>query len=159
MDLRKGLAQELKVTEEFFNRSTNCLTEENSAFAPQEVLYTVAGHVTHTAQTIEWFSDGAFNSKGFDMNFDDHIKEARETKSLQAARDRLKNAFAHLAGLLESKSEADWLAPIAEGPIMGGQPRFTIFSAIVDHCAHHRGALTVYSRLLGKVPAMPYMDM
>jgi hypothetical protein len=28
-----------------------------------------------------------------------------------------------------------------------------------DHTAHHRGALTVYSRLLGKVPKMPYADM
>jgi uncharacterized damage-inducible protein DinB len=26
----------------------------------------------------------------------------------------------------------------------------------VEHTAHHRGALTVYSRLLGKVPPMPY---
>jgi len=28
---------------------------------------------------------------------------------------------------------------------------------MVEHTAHHRGALTVYSRVLGKVPAMPYM--
>ncbi len=28
-----------------------------------------------------------------------------------------------------------------------------------SHTAHHRGALAVYARLLGKVPAMPYMDM
>jgi uncharacterized damage-inducible protein DinB len=27
---------------------------------------------------------------------------------------------------------------------------------MVEHTAHHRGALTVYSRLLGKVPLMPY---
>ena len=28
--------------------------------------------------------------------------------------------------------------------------------AMVEHTAHHRGALTVYSRPLGKVPPMPY---
>ncbi len=38
-------------------------------------------------------------------------------------------------------------------------PRFAIFSAITDHTAHHRGALTVYARLKGIVPPMPYMDM
>jgi hypothetical protein len=27
---------------------------------------------------------------------------------------------------------------------------------MVEHTAHHRGALTAYSRLLGKVPPMPY---
>ena len=42
---------------------------------------------------------------------------------------------------------------------MGGQPRLAIFGALTDHTAHHRGALSVYTRLLGKVPPMPYMDM
>ena len=41
---------------------------------------------------------------------------------------------------------------------MGGLPRSAIFGAITDHTAHHRGALTVYARLLGKTPPMPYMD-
>jgi uncharacterized damage-inducible protein DinB len=34
-----------------------------------------------------------------------------------------------------------------------------IFGAITDHTAHHRGALTVYARLNGIVPPMPYMEM
>jgi uncharacterized damage-inducible protein DinB len=42
---------------------------------------------------------------------------------------------------------------------MGGVPRFAITNALTDHTAHHRGALTVYARLLGLVPPMPYMDM
>jgi uncharacterized damage-inducible protein DinB len=39
---------------------------------------------------------------------------------------------------------------------MGGQPITDIVWAMVEHTAHHRGALTVYSRELGKVPVMPY---
>jgi len=31
-----------------------------------------------------------------------------------------------------------------------------VINAIVDHTAHHRGALSVYARLPGKVPMMPY---
>jgi uncharacterized damage-inducible protein DinB len=42
--------------------------------------------------------------------------------------------------------------------VMGGAPRYAVISAIEDHTAHHRGALTVYSRLRGHVPTMPYMD-
>ena len=48
---------------------------------------------------------------------------------------------------------------LPEGPIMGGLPRMAIFGAITDHTAHHRGALTVYARLQGVVPPMPYGDM
>jgi uncharacterized damage-inducible protein DinB len=40
---------------------------------------------------------------------------------------------------------------------MGGLPRQCIVGAISDHTAHHRGALGVYARLLGRVPAMPYL--
>ena len=32
-----------------------------------------------------------------------------------------------------------------------------VFLRAYMHTAHHRGALTVYSRMLGKVPPMPYM--
>ena len=60
---------------------------------------------------------------------------------------------------VEAHSDEEWSAPLLPGPIMGGMPRFVIFGAMTDHSAHHRGALTVYSRLLGKVPPMPYMDM
>jgi uncharacterized damage-inducible protein DinB len=47
-------------------------------------------------------------------------------------------------------------APIADGPVLGGAPRSAILAAMGDHTAHHRGALTVYARLRGKTPAMPY---
>ena len=46
---------------------------------------------------------------------------------------------------------------LPEGPVMGGAPRLAIVNAITDHTAHHRGTLTVYSRLRGHTPAMPYM--
>ena len=60
---------------------------------------------------------------------------------------------------VNAHSEAEWMALLPAGPIMGGDPRFVIFGALTDHTAHHRGALTVYARLLGKVPPMPYMEM
>ncbi|MFP6582212.1 MAG: DinB family protein [Candidatus Hydrogenedentota bacterium] len=41
--------------------------------------------------------------------------------------------------------------------IMGSVPKHVVLGGIVEHTAHHRGALTVYTRLAGKVPAMPYM--
>jgi uncharacterized damage-inducible protein DinB len=40
---------------------------------------------------------------------------------------------------------------------MGGQAMSGVVWGMIEHTAHHRGALTVYSRLLGKVPPMPYV--
>ena len=78
---------------------------------------------------------------------------------IQAAREWMDKAFKNAAKTIDAHSEAEWDAPLPEGPIMGGHRRFFIFGAIRDHTAHHRGALTVYARLLGKVPPMPYMEM
>jgi uncharacterized damage-inducible protein DinB len=35
-------------------------------------------------------------------------------------------------------------------------PSIVYLSFLIRHTAHHRGALTVYARLLGKTPLMPY---
>ncbi|MGO9230720.1 MAG: DinB family protein [Bryobacteraceae bacterium] len=46
--------------------------------------------------------------------------------------------------------------PLAPGPAISVQPASDIVWATVEHTVHHRGALTVVSRQLGKVPVMPY---
>jgi len=48
------------------------------------------------------------------------------------------------------------MRPLPAGPGVGGAPAMAVVYAIQDHSAHHRGALTVYSRLVGKTPIMPY---
>jgi len=62
------------------------------------------------------------------------------------------------AATLETKTQAEMMAPIAEGPVMGGEPRAAIIAAIAEHTAHHRGSLAVYGRMLGYAPPMPYSD-
>lgn len=112
--------------------------------------------MAHVALTIEWFFEGAFRPEGFDVNFEQHIAEIKKVSSLQQARDWLQRAVEQGVEKIAAAGETDLQHPIAEGPVMGGLPRFAIIGAIADHTAHHRGALTVYSRLLGKVPDMPY---
>ena len=77
--------------------------------------------------------------------------------SLTAARDWLDRSFAGAIEVVLSKSAEEWSEPLPPGPVMGGAPRIAIFGGINDHTAHHRGALTVYSRLKGYEPKMPYM--
>lgn len=153
----EALVQELQSTKTFLDRSTACLTEADSEFAPVEGVYTAAQHTAHIAQTVDWFIEGAFRPEGFDMDFDTHIAEAKAVTSMAKAREWVDRAFAQAAEVLGSKSMEEMMEPLPEGPIMGGAPRMAIVTAIVDHTAHHRGALTVYSRLRGHEPAMPYM--
>lgn len=149
-------ATQVLMSKEFFDRSTRVLEEGDSQFRPREGMMTVAQQVAHTAQTIEWFIDGASRPEGFDLNFAEHARALAEVRSLAEARHRLDNAFARAADFLRSKSPEELAQPLPPGPVMGGQPIRAIIGSMVEHTAHHRGALTVYSRLLGKVPPMPY---
>lgn len=155
MDVREGLVAELQNAQKFFNASTQCLEQNDSAYAPQPELYTVAAHVEHTARTVEWFVEGAFG-QGWDTDFESHIQRARETASLADAREHLTRAFEHAVRTIRDASLEQLYEPIPDKQIMPGAPRIAIVGAITDHTAHHRGALTVYARLLGKTPAMPY---
>ncbi len=155
--MKEALLAQLDVTQEYFDRSTASLTEADSTFAPADGLFSVAQQVAHAAHTIDWFFAGAFDPNGFDMGFEDHDRKIRNVRSLTEARAWLQRALDNGRAVVRSKSEAEWSAPIVPGVVMGGMPRTTIFGGITDHTAHHRGALTVYARLLGKTPPNPYV--
>ena len=156
--MKRALLAQLDSAEEYFTRSTGQLTEDDSGFAPADGVFTAANQVAHAAQTIDWFIDGAFNPNGFDVDFEGHERQVRRVTSLTEARAAMKRAIDQAKAVVESRSDEEWAQPLPPGPIMGGLPRSAIFGAITDHTAHHRGALTVYARLLGKTPPMPYMD-
>src|SRR4051794_36279447 len=141
-------------SEEFFERSTRCLTEAESNFSPADGLFTAAQQMAHAAQTIEWFVEGA-NSE-FDLDFATHEREVREVKSVSTARQWLAKAFNTARSFVDEHSEEELNQPLPPGPVMGGAPKSAVFAAISEHTAHHRGALTIYSRLAGKTPLMPY---
>jgi uncharacterized damage-inducible protein DinB len=147
---------QLLASQDFFARSTRVLEEADSAFRPQEAMMTVAQQVAHTAQTLDWFIEGASRPEGFDLDFEKHAKGLDAVTSLAAARQSLATAYANAIQFLRSASPEDLARPLPPGPVMGGQPVSEIVWAMVEHTAHHRGALTVYSRQLGKVPPMPY---
>ncbi len=156
--MKQALLAQLDNANEYFTRSTGQLREDDSGFAPADGVFTAANQVAHAAQTIDWFIDGAFNANGFDMDFEGHERQVRAVTSLTEARAAMKRAIDQAKAVVESRSDEEWAQPLPPGPIMGGLPRSAIFGAITDHTAHHRGALTVYARLAGKTPPMPYMD-
>ncbi|HYW42330.1 MAG TPA: DinB family protein [Bryobacteraceae bacterium] len=149
-------ANQLLASKDFIERSTRVLDEADSEFRPQQAMMTVAQQVAHTAQTLDWFIEGASRSEGFDLDFEAHAKALAGVTSLAAARQMLETAYANAIEFIRSRSPEDLAQPLPPGPVMGAQPISDIVWAMVEHTAHHRGALTVYSRLLGKVPPMPY---
>jgi uncharacterized damage-inducible protein DinB len=149
-------AKQMLASKEFFDRSTKVLDEADSGFRPHEGMMTVAQHVAHAAQTLDWFIEGASRREGFDLDFEKHAKALEGITSLAVARQMLETAYANAIDFLRSRSSDDLALPLPPGPVMGGQPIGEIVWAMVEHTAHHRGALTVYSRQLGKVPPMPY---
>ena len=159
MDFKKLVWNQLSSSKEYFDRSTRNLTEKDSLFSPISGMMSAAQQIAHSASTVEWFVSGAFSPTGFDLDFERHRKEFMEVTSIDSARSWLMEAYEFAISKFENSTEEELAAKIADGPILGGAPRYAAFLGIVEHSAHHRGALTGYTRLLGMVPPMPYMDM
>lgn len=156
--MKEALLIELRSSKEFFDRSSGCLGEEHAAFRPTEDALSVAEQIAHVGQTVDWFVEAVNNDGKFDMDFENHMKDVLKTKTVADARAWVDKAYASVISYIENASEDELMTPFPAGPIMGGAPYLSIVGAIVDHTAHHRGALTVYARLQGVTPTMPYMD-
>mgnify|MGYP002640662024 CR=1 FL=1 len=153
---KEVLLNQLKASKVYLDRATNVLTEEDSALCPTDGMMTAAQQIAHAAHTVEWFLEGVFG-EGFDLDFEESTKIIFGVTSLTEARGWCTRAYAHALETIEGKSEEELNALTPEDSIMGATPIHVVLSGIVEHTAHHRGALSVYTRLLGKVPAMPYM--
>jgi uncharacterized damage-inducible protein DinB len=152
----QAVVASLQSMKTFFDTGTKCFEEKDSTFAAVPGTFTVAQHVAHVAHTIDWFVEGAFRPQGFDLDFAGQEARVRGISKLSEARAWWERSMAEAVRVLGSKTEAELAVPLPEDGIMGGVPRFAIVSGMTDHTAHHRGALAVYARLLGKVPPMPY---
>ena len=160
MSMKEGLLGGLTSSKEFFDRSTSCLTEDDAEFRATDDTFTVRQQVAHAAHTVDWFLEGAFGPDGFNLDFSKHTEELDAGAStLAEARAWFDRSMQKAIATVQEKSEAELFEPLPPGPIMGGAPKMTVFQGMIEHTAHHRGALTVYSRLIGHVPPMPYMDM
>lgn len=156
--MKHQLILELRATNDFLMRSVDCFAEEDSQYAPQSEMLTVAQHIAHAAYTVEWFLEGMVRDSGFDLDFESHWEGPKRCNSIAEAKSWFSKSIEQAVKSIEAMPKEELFMPIAAGPVMGGQPRYAVVTAIADHSAHHRGALTVYARLKGYTPSMPYMD-
>jgi uncharacterized damage-inducible protein DinB len=148
-------AKELESGLAMFRRTLSVFDGADARFAPLSGLFSVAGHVAHAADTVDWFMEGAFGD-GWSLDFDAHIARAHAVTALHEAVAWLDRAYEDAARRIAAASDEELEAAIPDRRILNGAPRKAVVSAITDHTAHHRGSLAVYARLLGKVPVMPY---
>lgn len=151
------IVRQLQASQQYFNRSTSALGDADSGFRPSEGMMTAVNQVSHAGMVIDWFLDGVQKPEGFDLDFEAGAKREAAVTSLTQARAIMDAAYKRAIEYAGSLSEEQLAALLPPGPIMGGQPLSDVFWGLVDHTAHHRGALTAYARALGKVPPMPYM--
>lgn len=151
----EDLARRLQAVQAYFEKTVSCFEEADGDFAPRDGLFSVAQHIAHAAQTIEWFFEGAFRPQGFSMEFEELETDVRAVANLEDAKAWWKTALQEAHAAIEGSAPASWDESI-RGKLMAGMPRRAILNGIADHTAHHRGALSVYARLLDRVPPMPY---
>jgi uncharacterized damage-inducible protein DinB len=144
---------------EYFLRSVACLEEEDGNYRPTEESMTVTQQIAHTAQTVDWFLEGAFRDSGFSHDWEALGKGLAEAKTLTDALAWFNRSYDKVVKVFGELSEEELMMPIKDEMIMTGAPRAAIVFALDDHTAHHRGAISVSARLCGRKPGMPYMDM
>ena len=93
---------------------------------------TVAGHVAHAADSVDWFIEGAFG-EGWDMDFDGLIAKAKAVTSLEEAVAWFDRAFAHAVEVVGAASDETLYEPIPDTRIMQGAPDRGRFG---DHRSH-----------------------
>lgn len=129
---------------------------DQGGFSPAPGMMTAAQQVHHLARTVRWFAAGAFGT-GFDMDFEKMEADNRADIAWDEAMRRIDTAYADFTAFLETLDAAELDAAMPANPIFPeGTPRSAVILAQGDHTAHHRGALSVYLRLLGVVPPMVY---
>lgn len=147
----------LRMERRFFHNVIKDFRPEHADFAPRPEMLTVAQHINHVAHTLDWFREGAFGA-GFDLDFEKMAASYKQPLTLEQAVARLNEAYDRLIDLVDGLSEAEIMEPMADNAILGAAPKLVALTANGDHTAHHRGALSVYQRLLGMTPTMPYVD-
>ena len=155
MTYQETLAKRLTTSLRYFQGTASGFGEDDSEFAPDPEMFTVAGQVAHVADTVDWFVEGAFGA-GWEMDFAGFEARIRTVSSLAEANAWLERAFDAAVSAVESATEEELRAPIPDDRMMKGMPRAGFVNGVVDHTAHHRGSLAVYLRVMGRRPVMPY---
>ncbi|MFC1555817.1 DinB family protein, partial [candidate division KSB1 bacterium] len=144
----KTAAKTISRERHYLNNVLKDFKPEHGDFKPDNDSFTVAQQMYHIADTLLWFREGAFGS-GFNMDFEGISRKLKEPRTFEEALDFLNKTYDDYIAFLEPLTEENLNTPLPDNPIFGNAPKWVIIYSTLDHTAHHRGALSVYLRLLG----------
>lgn len=130
--------------------------ETDANYAPRDDMYTVAEQVGHSAAMIDWFLRGAIGGGDPARDYLGQDQLVRSTITLVEAKAWLADAFDRARDFFSKQDAGSLSRPIVDCPLLEGHPLACMVVRISEHCAHHRGALGIYARMLGKAPPVPY---
>ncbi len=110
------MVEELKMTGKFFHTSVKVFEEKDSGFIPVEGTWSVAHQIAHTAQTIDWFVEGAFRPEGFRMEFEEMEKEMKACTSFEEALKWFDKSIDNACNVIGAKTEQKSVEPVTESP-------------------------------------------
>jgi DinB superfamily len=170
----------------FFHRTTCCLDEHDATFQPRSDMFTVVGQILHVTAAIEFFLSGLFlhmdrfkgrewTSRrgrgeqwvGLNTGFSsmEWTQDASRNYESGDAAQSLKGALRAFDETMDIASDVfgqlpreELVRPLPENPMGFLNPQH-VLEIMLDHTAHHRGAIAQYARLLGKDPKIPYFEM
>jgi len=154
--MREDIVRRVEEARHNFLRVVEPLDESNSSYCPTPDMWTAAEQVFHAGSGINWFREGIFGA-GFAEAHEAHAKDESEAKSLKHAVDHFNGAMDLLIDALNKVDDSVFKEPVPEDAPINGK-KGDVISNILDHTAHHRGALQTYVRLLGKTPNSPYLQ-
>jgi hypothetical protein len=187
-NINNPFVKKIQEHKEYFHRTMECFTEEDSNFLPANNLLSVAGQVLHVALSIEFFLSGMFGPydgfgplSRFDRGFTDMSwatlaneknlglaldanawpKAVEASKSIAKALELFDQTMDIAAKMFALKTiQQIQTEQLPENPLF--PPFYTyadILEIVNDHTAHHRGSLVVYAHLVGRDPKIPYFEM
>lgn len=179
-------AGRLNIHREFFRRTTASFRSEEGSFQPRPDMLSVNGQILHVTAAIELFLSGLFVAfdrfkgsrwvsfrgegeswigldGGFaDMGWTEQASLEHESddgaKPLEAALTAFDETMSIAAAVFSQLTPEEMTSALPPNPLDLRTPQH-VLEILLDHTAHHRGALAQYARLLGHDPSIPYFDM
>jgi hypothetical protein len=179
-------AERLDAHKEFFHRTTACFRPQDGGFRPRPDMLSVNGQILHVTAAMEFFLAGLVVSFdrlkpgpwvsrrgkgaswiGLGTGFADMAWTEEATLDQEAIDDdaSVRTALKAFDGTMDivcrvfaQFTPEEMTSPLPRNPLDLRSPQH-VLDILLDHTAHHRGALAQYARLLGHDPSIPYFDM
>lgn len=180
------MAMRLQRHKGFFHRTVSCFEEKDATFRPRDNMLSVAGQIMHVTAAIEltlsglihnierfkdmkpvsrrgptatWIAlDYGFTSLNWANESNKEIPEFVERPTLAASLRAFDETIDMATEMFGGLTPQELMQPLPKTPMPMQNP-IQILEMLIDHTAHHRGALAQYARLLGYEPKFPYFDL